>query len=255
MTARTAVVLGASRGIGLACAQQLAADGRRVVLFARDAARLDAACAAIGPLAVAARGDLARPDDLQSLFTRVEKDFGGCDVLVNNHGGPAAGQVLALTDADWQDAFTTFALPVFRAIRHVVPSMQARRWGRVITIASLSVKQPIDDLDLSNFVRAGLAGVHRTLARRVAADGINVHMVCPGSILTERSRQRISDRAAATGISFEEALRGSEARIPARRLGSADDVGQLVAFLASDRASYLTGNVIQVDGGMYSGLS
>lgn len=246
---RTAVVLGASRGIGFGCARKLSEAGQRVVLVSRDERALAKAKAALSPADVHIHaGDLASESDLMALFADVERRFGGCDVLVNNNAGPGAGDVLSLTDSDWQRAFTQFALPVFRAIRTVAPGMCSRGWGRIVTIGSLSVKQPIENLDLSNFMRAGFAGVLKPLARKLAPHNVTVHLVCPGSIATERSRKRIEERAEARGISFAESLALSEGSIPMKRLGTADEVGELVAFLASDRASYMTGNVIQIDG-------
>jgi 3-oxoacyl-[acyl-carrier protein] reductase len=200
------------------------------------------------------QGDITSGDDLARLFSQVEEHFGGTDILVNNTGGPRPGAMLELSEDDWRLAFEEQALSLIRAIKHVVPGMRRRRWGRIITIASLSVKSPIDGLDLSNFMRGGLAAVHRTLARTLAPDGINVHMVLPGSIMTARSRSLIQARADKRNISFEEAASASVARIPKGRHGQPEDVGHVVAFLASEGADYLTGNFIRVDGGMYTGL-
>jgi 3-oxoacyl-[acyl-carrier protein] reductase len=252
---RTAVVLGASKGIGRGCAERLAADGHRVVLFGRDEKALADAKQRLAPAeSWTCAGDVGSKEDLERLFAQVEARFGGCDILVNNNSGPPAGDVLAISDEAWTAAFSQYALPVFRAIRLVVPRMRAKKWGRIITIGSLSVKQPIENLDLSNFMRAGLAATLKPLSRKLAADQITVHLVCPGSILTDRSRQRIQERAEARGVSFDESLRISEAAIPIGRLGTPEEIGELVAFLASDRARFLTGNVIQVDGGQSTGL-
>lgn len=256
-TPKTAVVLAGSEGLGLAAAQCLGEEGHRVVLFSRSKEKLEAAQAifsARGHEAHMFRGDLTSSDDLERLFGVVDARYGGTDILVNNTGGPPPGTLLDLSDDDWRAAFEGQALSLMRAIRCVVPRMQARRWGRIITIASLAVKAPIDGLDLSNFMRGGLAAVHRTLARSLAPHDVNVHMVLPGSIMTARSQTLIQKRADSLKISFEEALATSLRRIPKGRLGTPEDVGHLVAFLASERAGYLTGNVIQVDGGMYTGI-
>jgi len=254
---KTAVVLAGSEGLGLAAAQCLAQDGHRVVLFARSKEKLEAAQARIkkdGYEVHTVQGDLISPHDLDRLFTEVETRFGGTDILVNNTGGPHPGNVLELSDEDWRSAFEEQALSLIRAIRRVVPGMLRQKWGRIITIASLSVKAPIDGLDLSNFMRGGLAAIHRTLARSLASSDVNVHMVLPGSIMTARSRALIQKKADSLKASFDEAESASLARIPKGRFGQPDDVGRVVAFLASDGAGYLTGNFVRVDGGLYTGL-
>lgn len=256
-TQRTAVILAGSEGLGLAAAQCLGEEGHRVVIFSRSKEKLEAARTFFikrGHDALIFPGDLTSPDDLERLFSFVEERFGGTDILVNNTGGPKPGNILDLPDDAWHTAFEEQAISLMRAIRRVVPGMRAGRWGRIITIASLSVKAPIEGLDLSNFMRGGLAAVHRTLARTLAPHDVNVHMVLPGSIMTARSRSLIQKRADNLKISFDEALSTSIGRIPKGRLGTPEDVGHVVAFLASERAGYLTGNFIRVDGGMYAGL-
>jgi 3-oxoacyl-[acyl-carrier protein] reductase len=256
-TQRTAVILAGSEGLGLAAAQCLGEEGHRVVIFSRSKEKLEAARTCFikrGHDALIFPGDLASSDDLERLFGFVEERFGGTDILVNNTGGPQPGNILDLPDEAWRTAFEEQAISLMRAIRRVVPGMRARRWGRIITIASLSVKAPIEGLDLSNFMRGGLAAVHRTLARALAPHDVNVHMVLPGSIMTARSRALIQKRADTLKTSFDEALSTSIGRIPKGRLGTPEDVGHVVAFLASERAGYLTGNFIRVDGGMYAGL-
>jgi 3-oxoacyl-[acyl-carrier protein] reductase len=253
---KLAVVLAGSQGIGFASALRLARAGHRVVIFSRSRAKLDAALTRLRGVSEdvsAVAGDVSSDRDLEALFAHADA-LGGTEILINNNGGPATGNLLTLGDDDWQAAFAQHALPVFRAIRRVVPRMIERSWGRVITIASISVKMPLDDLDLSNFMRAGLAAVHRTLARALAKHGVNVHMVLPGSIMTDRSRLLIEGRASRQGISFEQALSASTARIPKGRLGAPEDVAEAVAFLASTQADYLTGNFMQVDGGLFPGL-
>lgn len=255
-TQKTAVVLAGSEGLGLAAAQCLGGEGHRVVIFSRSKEKLEAAQILFeerGREAVVVPGDLTSSEDLERLFGFVEAHYGGTDILINNTGGPPPGNILDLSDDDWRAAFEGQAVSLMRAIRRVVPGMRARRWGRIITIASLAVKAPIDGLDLSNFMRGGLAAVHRTLARALGPHDVNVHMVLPGSIMTARSRSLIQIRADNLKISFDEALSTSIGRIPKGRLGTPEDVGHLVAFLASERAGYLTGNFIQVDGGMYAG--
>ncbi|MDJ0848100.1 MAG: SDR family oxidoreductase [Myxococcota bacterium] len=251
---RTAVILGASEGIGLGCAQKLASAGHRVVMFSRSGEKLVEAARSVEGEAHTVAGDLASAEQLDALFERVNREWGGCDILVNNNGGPPPGDVLSLDEAAWTRVVQTHALPVFRAIKTAVPTMIERHWGRIVTIASVAVKQPIENLDLSNFVRGGLAAVHKPLSRKLAEHGISVHLICPGAILTTRSTERIQARANSMGIGFAESLEISEKNVPMGRLGTPEDVGALVEFLCSDRAAYLTGNVIQVDGGMTTGL-
>lgn len=254
---KTAVILAGSEGLGLASARHLAYEGHRVVIFSRSTVKLDLARTTLeehGKEVFTIQGDITSAADLDRLFAHVEETFGGTDILVNNTGGPRPGNILELSDDDWRLAFEEQAISLIRAIRRVVPGMRQRRWGRIITIASLSVKVPIDGLDLSNFMRGGLAAVHRTLARALAPHDINVHMVLPGSIMTARSRSLIQKKAESLKVSFEEAQSASIARIPKGRLGQPEDVGRVVAFLASEGAGYLTGNFISVDGGMYGGV-
>jgi 3-oxoacyl-[acyl-carrier protein] reductase len=251
---KTAVILGASEGIGLGCAQRLASAGHRVVLFARSEEKLAEARESIEGEVAAVVGDLASAEQLDSLFEMVNRNYGGCDILVNNNSGPPPGDVLSLAEEDWATVMKTHTLPIFRAIKTVVPRMIEKEWGRIVTIGSVAVKQPIENLDLSNFLRGGLAAVLKPLSRKLAKHGINVHLICPGAILTTRSIQRIQARADSMEISFDESVKVSEENIPMGRLGMPEDVGDLVEFLCSDRASYLTGNVIQIDGGMTTGL-
>ncbi|MEE2904396.1 MAG: SDR family oxidoreductase [Myxococcota bacterium] len=254
---KTAVILASSEGIGFSSAKKLMEDGHRVVLFSRSEEKLERASKELteaGGEVHAQVGDIGSQEDMDRLFSMVEEKWGGCDILVNNSGGPAGGGALGFEDEDWMSVMTGYALPIFRAIRRVVPYMQKQGWGRIITVASIAVKQPIDDLDLSNFLRGGLAAVHKTLARKLAKDGINVHMVLPGAILTERSRKRIQARADKNNMTFEESIKVSESRIPKGRLGHPDEVGDAVAFLASEKAEYLTAQYIQIDGGMLTGL-
>jgi len=254
MSKKTAVIFGGSEGIGLSCAQQLAADGHRVIISSRDSSKLNDALKLIDGESHAIPCDLSSKDDIESVFAQVGKKWGGCDILVNNNGGPAAGDLSTISDEQWLGIFQSHALSVFRATRLALPHMEEKNWGRIITIGSVSVKQPIENLDLSNFIRGGLAAVQKTLSRKMAPKNITVHLICPGSIMTSRSKKRIAARAELKGISFEESLNISEQTVPMGRLGKPEEIGHLVAFLCSEKGAYMTGNVIQVDGGLTTGI-
>lgn len=251
---RTALVTAASKGMGKACALGLAAEGARVVMCARTERDVDAAAdelrAKTGAEIVAVRADVTREEDVKALVTRARDAFGGVDILVANAGGPPRGFFDELTDAQWYGAFEVSLLSVVRLVREVLPSMRARRWGRIITIQSSSVKQPIEGLDLSNAVRPGTAGLMKTLASELGREGILVNTVCPGRILTDR----LLGGAGQAGLSVDDYLARIGTDVPLGRVGTPEEFANVVVFLASERASYVTGVALQVDGGLVRGL-
>ncbi len=251
---KTAVIFGGSDGIGLGCAQQLAADGHRVIISSRNTEKLEAAKKSIDGEVHLIPCDLAEEKDIDQVFNQVNETWGGCDILINSNGGPPPGDLASISDDQWLNIFKSHALSVFRATRLALAKMEEQNWGRIITIGSVSVKQPIDNLDLSNFVRGGLAAVQKTLSKKLAPKNITVHLICPGSIMTNRSKKSIEARANLKNISFGDSLKLSEEKIPMQRLGKPEEIGHLVAFLCSDKAAYMTGNVIQVDGGLTTGI-
>jgi 3-oxoacyl-[acyl-carrier protein] reductase len=194
--------------------------------------------------------DVTRKEDVDNLVDRAMKTFGRVDILVANAGGPPRGYFEDMTDEQWQGAFDVSLLSVVRLVRGVLPSMKAHRWGRILTIQSVSVKQPIPELLLSNAVRPGVAGMMKTLAGQLGKDGITVNTVCPGKIMTDRflGGQKIS------GLSREEYLARAVEDVPVRRVGTPEEFANVVVFLASERASYVTGLAVQVDGGLVRGL-
>jgi 3-oxoacyl-[acyl-carrier protein] reductase len=239
---RTAIVCGASAGIGLATAESLADEGANVTMFARRRDILEREADRIGALAV--RGDVRDPRDLEAVVERTLEAFGAIDILVVNSGGPPRGTALE-ADADaLGEAVELLLLSAVRLTLRCLPHLEASGHGRVITLASSSVREPTENLALSNAVRPGVVGWMKTLAREVGPKGITVNMIATGRIDTERLREIYP-----TGPSDAD-LRP----IPLRRLGAPRELADVVTFLASDRASYVTGALIPVDGGLTRGL-
>jgi 3-oxoacyl-[acyl-carrier protein] reductase len=255
---KVALVAASSRGLGRAVAEELAAEGASLLLCARDAQTLTETAAAIaetsGAHVLAVPADVTVIDDIKRLVDAGIERFGRIDILVTNAGGPPAGTFAQLTREQWDEAIRLTLLSAVELARQVVPGMRERRWGRIINITSIAVKQPVDGLLLSNSLRAGLTGFARTLANEVASDGITVNNVLPGYTRTERLQELVEFMAQKQGISVAE-FRGTwEKEIPMGRLGEPRELAATVAFLASERASYITGTSIQVDGGWIRSL-
>jgi 3-oxoacyl-[acyl-carrier protein] reductase len=239
---RTAVVCGASAGIGLACAESLAAEGANVVMLARRGDVLEREAARLGALAV--EGDVTRADDLERLVAAAVDAHGGVDVLVLNSGGPPRTRAVDVSDDALEDAVRLLLLSSIRLVRLCRPHLEASGRGRVIAITSSSVKEPIDNLALSNAVRPGLVGWLATLARELGPSGVTVNAIAPGRIDTERLREVYPDGPTVADV----------AGIPLRRVGVPREIGDVVCFLASEQAGYVTGATIAVDGGLTRGL-
>jgi 3-oxoacyl-[acyl-carrier protein] reductase len=255
---RPAVVAAASRGLGYAAALSLAREGARLAICARDQGALEAArdeiAAETGAQVIAIAADVAREEDAVHFVLEGAEALGGCEILVTNAGGPPAKRASQATDEDWPAAIDLNFLSVVRMVRAALPLMRKVRYGRVVAISSLVVKQLDPGLDISTAVRLATTGFLRSLAVEVAGDGITVNGVLPGRILTERLRELARAGGATTDEEVEARLRERAAAVPAGRLGDPTELGDVVAFLASERASYLTGAMIQVDGGLYHGL-
>lgn len=260
LAGRVAVVLAASRGIGFASAKALAAEGASLVVCAREPLRLEEAAKELhASVAQGARIETLALDvsaaDVAARVVGLARDtFGRLDVLVNNAGGPPPGGFARVGDAEWERAFHLTLMSVVHMVREALPLLRASGQGRIINIVSTSVKQPIDDLILSNSLRSAVVGLAKSLSRELAGSGVTVNNVLPGVILTDRQRELRGAEAARRGVSFEQAIAEAGRSIPAGRVGQPEEVGALVAFLASARAAYVTGTSIQVDGGLVVGM-
>ena len=255
---RVALVAAASRGLGRATAMGLAAEGVRVAIAARGQSALEEAAKEIrratGAQVLVLRADVAVAEDIQALVAATQAELGTIDILVNNAGGPRAGKFTDMSDQDWLGAIELNLMSAIRLTQLVLPGMRQQRWGRIINLTSFAVKQPIPTLILSNTARSGVVAMAKTLAHEVAADGITVNNVCPGYTITDRVHELAKATAEAQGRSPEDVLAEWEQGIPAKRLGTPEELAALVTFLASEQAAYITGTTIQMDGGLIQGL-
>jgi 3-oxoacyl-[acyl-carrier protein] reductase len=242
LTGRTALVLGASSGLGLACAEALRDEGANVVMFARRAELLEREAERISATPVV--GDVRRPEDLGRAVRTAVETFGGLDILVPNSGGPPPATAIEIDADAVQSAVELLLLPVVRLVQLALPHLRASGQGRIVLISSLAVREPTRNLALTNAVRPGVVGYVKSLATELGPEGITVNSVGPGRLATARLRELYGG-----GPPPEEL-----ALIPARRLGDPRELGDLVAFLCSARASYINGTHIPVDGGLYRGL-
>ena len=255
---KVALVAASSKGLGRAIAEAFAAEGAALALCARGEEALAVAREAIArdsqaPVHAVA-GDLSRPDGIERVTRSTLERFGRVDVLVTNAGGPALGRFEAHEWAAWQRAVELNLRSAVELTRAVLPGMKERRWGRVLHITSLTVKQPIDGLMLSTSVRAAVTGFARTLANEVAAEGITVNTILPGYMNTERVTEVNRAAADREGLALEDVERRMITQIPARRIGEPRELAALAVFLASEQAAYITGQSIAVDGGWIRGL-
>ncbi|MBI4863166.1 MAG: SDR family oxidoreductase [Candidatus Riflebacteria bacterium] len=256
---RVAMVAAASKGLGRACALSLAAEGCRVSICARNREELERARGEIeglsttGSEALAVVADVASEDDLDRWHRETVERFGPVDILVTNTGGPPVARFLNLTDGQWRAGVDSTLMNVVRLSRLVIPGMQGKRWGRIVHLTSFVAKQPVDDLTISSTLRAGICALTRTMANQVGPDNVTVNAVLMGHYLTDRQRQIAGVRVAERGITLEQYFAEAAALIPLRRMGDPKELGDTVAFLASERASYVTGVSLLVDGGLCRG--
>ena len=249
---KVALVCGASKGIGYAVAEELARERASLAICARDGASLDSAAkrlAAAGAMVEPIVADLSTSAGIAAAIARTTERYGRADVLVTNTGGPPTATAMGHEWAAWQQAAELLLRSAVELTRAFVPGMRERKWGRVIGITSRAVKQPVVGLVLSNSLRAAVTGYYRTLAEEVAADGVTVNTVMPGFIETERLVELAEATSKRTGENVEAIYERYRSETPARRIGKPAEIAAAVAFLASERAGFITGQAILVDGG------
>ncbi|HTX18969.1 MAG TPA: SDR family oxidoreductase [Bacteroidota bacterium] len=255
---KIALVTASSQGLGRAVAESLAREGATVVVSSRNKKLLAQTAAEIAEATsaevVAIPADVRKAREIKQLFRAVVKRFGTVHVLVNNAGGPPVETFDKLPDESWEDGVELTLMSVVRLVREAIPLMAKQHWGRIITINSIVGKQPISELVISSTLRPGLIGLHKVLAAQYAKDGILINTICPGFIMTKRQEEISKVRSAKEKITEEEYISRQTKEIPLRRYGTPQEIGDVAAFLASSRASFITGATISVDGGLTKGL-
>ena len=255
---KAVIVAASSLGMGRAAAVAFAAEGARVAMCARNEKELQAAAEEVRgrhkAQVFAAPLDVTDGNAVERYVQRVLGEFGAVDVCVTNAGGPPSKNFLSASIEDWRKAVDLNFLSVVHFARAVVPQMQKKKWGRFITLTSVSVKQPIADLVLSNAVRASVVGLVKSMANEFGKDGITVNNVAPGYVTTDRLKELAAVRAKAAGIQPEDMYKKWAADVPLGRLGRPEEVADTIVWLASERASYITGQTVLVDGGIYKGV-
>jgi 3-oxoacyl-[acyl-carrier protein] reductase len=250
---KTAIILGGSKGIGKGIARALAAEGVGVAILARTQDTIDRTAAEIKARHQSAIGfvaDLADWASLERAVNAARQQLGPIDILVNNSGGPPPSGVSGVKPEVWEAQFHAMVLSLFRVTDMLLPEMRARKWGRIMTVASTSVIEPIPAIGISNTLRSAIVGWAKTLSLEVGRDGITVNTLLPGIIATDRSLQLSRATAERQGISIDEATKRTAQAVPVGRLGTIEEFGAVAAFLASPLAAYITGSLIRIDGGL-----
>jgi 3-oxoacyl-[acyl-carrier protein] reductase len=242
-------VVGASRGLGKACAKALADEGARVFICSRNADEIKKAATEVGAAGSSA-ADVSHPADVKRVVAEGISALGGLDILVTNAGGPPTGPFEKAGDGDWDIGYQLTLMSAVRLIREALPALKASGRGRIVNLTGYGVKEPISDLVVSDSVRAGVTVMAKTIATDLAPFGITINNIAPGPILTDRLTEILASRAKALGITFDEQIKRFAATIPVRRMGQPKEIGDLCAFLCSLQAGYLTGQSIVVDGGV-----
>ncbi len=255
---KVALVAASSKGIGKAIAFGLANEGVNLSIFSRSKEEIESVESQIKArfsVDVIAHGaDITDRKQVDQVVKETVKRFGGIHILINNAGGPPFGFFEDFELSQWQSALELNLLSGIYLSKKVTPFMKKQRWGRIINITSIAVKQPIEGLMLSNTSRAGLVGFSKTLSNELARHNILVNNICPGRIYTDRIKSLAQKRAEQSGIKYEEAIKEMEKDIPLKRIGTPEELAAFACFLASEKASYITGTTVQVDGGLLRGL-
>ena len=255
---RTVIVAGSSEGMGRSAAEAFAREGARVAICARTKEKVEKVAAEIRSKHHAevfhAALDVTDAEAVKIFVDAVADKFGGVDVCVTNAAGPPSRNFFTATPDEWHKAFEMNFMSTVHLARHCIPWMQKKKWGRIVTITSVSVKQPIPDLILSNAIRAGVVGLVKSLANEFGKDGITVNNVGPGYTATERLKSLAATRALAMGVQPDDMYKKWSADTPLQRIAQPEEVADAIVYLASDRASYITGQTLLVDGGSYRGL-
>ena len=252
---KNAIVCASSQGLGKSAALDLAEEGVNLAICSRDQDKINKVKEEIHQKinseikVIALKVDLDSPDEIQAFYKQVENDLGSVDILVNNNGGPPPSTFEQLSDDDWQKAFNSTMMSCLRLSKLVIPNMKKNAWGRIINISSVSVKTPVNGLFLSNSLRMGVLGWAKALSDELAPHGVTVNTVCPGYTRTERVEAILETQSNSSGLKKEEIEKSIAENIPMKRVGEAEDLAGLITFLASEKANYMTGLAIQVDGG------
>jgi 3-oxoacyl-[acyl-carrier protein] reductase len=255
---KIAIVTGSSRGLGFATANALAGEGARVVICSRNKPAIEQAAHEIhkntGGTVIPVVADISVPGDIRNVADVAVNNFGTIHILVNNTGGPPVADFEDITDDTWTNGFDLVLMSMIRFIRSILPYMKNQKWGRIVTISSIAAKQPIDDLIISSTLRPGIHALNRILTNKYASNNILFNAVAPGFILTGRLREIFHSRAEKDSSSFDEQIRHVAKNIPIERMGDPKELASAIAFLVSDKASYIGGTTLSVDGGLLKGV-
>ena len=255
---KVAIVCASSQGLGKATALGLAKEGAKVVIFARHKKDIDETAHAISSVTdsevLPMVADVTKAEDIQKVVKTTVEKFGTVHILVNNAGGPPVANFAELSDDMWMNGVNLTMMSLIRMTREVIPHMLKNKWGRIINITSLTAKQPINDLIISSTLRPGILGLAKILSNQYSKFGILVNNVCPGHYLTQRQEEIIKKRSTERNITAEEYIQQHSNEIPIGRFGKPEELANMIVFLCSERASYVTGSTISVDGGLVKGL-